>query len=825
MKKIVDTMPSIEVFRSSNDNHGVDEISEQLKTTTIHCDPKSDLRPEGEETKKKSTDDLREIKKCEAIRKEKDDLLEEGKEAHEESDQSQESKELDSERKDEEAEITAEKKKNEDDDIKGNQKFNVGDECRKIWAKICPDADYERNKTLKATFSQMLRKAISSNRNAEKVKESVSEPRSLRASYEDTSDDDIEQLAARGPGQTNYQQSGYAQNFIPSPGHPQPMASPPHESMSMPVMMDVRNTGMQMDLYWDQNSDLNNPVSPPFGSYPRDTSCDYSVSSNSPQSISDDLTNIPTVIAKGMQVIVPGQLHPDQNVQELLSTWGEHTATRDFDEQVWPSDPSSPSSYQGNPPSVSSSDLDSVFNSPASSPYNPAMSPSSGSTGSAVHSPAAVPITNAQWCANNSPAATQYNNSTPDMTISTSNSMNFGHVQVRSSIGSSGCYSGAVEDKVASINRIKMELMNHEKSNQATSSLPPINNFLHRPPHRVHPYPPRQQSQPSFRGRQCELYQQPDNIIARKDVQLSDVTITHSEYQNSSIQAAPVQNDWYRRAQNMTREELLKRDRSDPYEGEDILQKLILHQYVEGSVAVINRMRSLNLSLDGTNDQKQSALLMAVINNMPLVVQHLVNCGVDVNAGDNKGTFPIHYAATHGFVAIIHAMCRGRPPVNLDRLDFKGKTPLMCAVEAHGTQQVFYEGATEVVHQVNNIEMVLTLMQYGAQPTTQDASSGKTALHYAIADMKYDMIKLILEEDRSLQVARVPMSDGNTPMHLAVALRCDQGMKCSIINYLVSKGADIAAQNVEKVKPTDLVTDGHTEVRNCLERYSRNRRR
>lgn len=86
---------------------------------------------------------------------------------------------------------------------------------------------------------------------------------------------------------------------------------------------------------------------------------------------------------------------------------------------------------------------------------------------------------------------------------------------------------------------------------------------------------------------------------------------------------------------------------------------------------------------------------------------------------------------------------------------------------------------------------------------SQEGTSGKTALHFAVELRDITSVKLLLGRGANVDTA---MFNGCTPLHLAVGRR-----DASIANILCQSGADTMLRNMEDETALDLA-DGNDDV-------------
>ena len=141
-----------------------------------------------------------------------------------------------------------------------------------------------------------------------------------------------------------------------------------------------------------------------------------------------------------------------------------------------------------------------------------------------------------------------------------------------------------------------------------------------------------------------------------------------------------------------------------------------------------------------------TALLSAVLENHPKIVELLLTHGAPVNSTNSNGFTALHIAAYRGYTEIVKLLLTHGAPVN--STDSNGLTAL---------HMVAYRGYTEIVK---------LLLTHGA-PVNSTDSNGFTALHMAAYRDHTEMVQLLLRH--KTQVDYLTYSLGFTALHIAVS--------------------------------------------------------
>lgn len=96
-----------------------------------------------------------------------------------------------------------------------------------------------------------------------------------------------------------------------------------------------------------------------------------------------------------------------------------------------------------------------------------------------------------------------------------------------------------------------------------------------------------------------------------------------------------------------------------------------------------------------------------------------------------------------------------------------------------------------------------TISSFFLLPSSQEGTSGKTALHLAVELHDKTSVKLLLSRGANVDSA---MFNGCTPLHLAVGRQ-----DAEVANLLCQSGADTMLRNMEDETALDLA-DGNNDV-------------
>ncbi|XP_023723518.1 ankyrin repeat and SOCS box protein 3 isoform X3 [Cryptotermes secundus] len=191
-----------------------------------------------------------------------------------------------------------------------------------------------------------------------------------------------------------------------------------------------------------------------------------------------------------------------------------------------------------------------------------------------------------------------------------------------------------------------------------------------------------------------------------------------------------------------------------------------------------NNIRCLHLLLQKgqqyvnqrTMEGETPLLLACKFQDSTELVQMLLDCGADVNLGDNENHTPLHEACRNGRLSVAKILVAAG--ANVNEMNYNSCTPLHCAVSSFET----------------NATLVKYLISKGADVSIQD-ECGRTSLFLASELQRWNMIK-------HMETALCPVDtrsvDGATALMVAA-----QSGNLKVVEELLKRGAnpDLAAHD------------------------------
>ena len=192
----------------------------------------------------------------------------------------------------------------------------------------------------------------------------------------------------------------------------------------------------------------------------------------------------------------------------------------------------------------------------------------------------------------------------------------------------------------------------------------------------------------------------------------------------------------------------------------------------------------------GEPEDGYTALLWAIVNQDPVMVEALLANGADANIADGWGNTPLMLAATKNNLAFVKSLITHGADASHRR-------------EADGRSALFDAMSEE------NLPMVDFMVSHGADPMIKDAFSANLLMIAADAPsflegVKYCVDKGIGINDRDKY--------GTTAIHYAVRGHSDEGS--ATLTFLIEKGGDVSAK--DGLGKTPLMEAAHAGAQRAI---------
>ncbi|XP_076285725.1 uncharacterized protein LOC143211701 isoform X2 [Lasioglossum baleicum] len=230
--------------------------------------------------------------------------------------------------------------------------------------------------------------------------------------------------------------------------------------------------------------------------------------------------------------------------------------------------------------------------------------------------------------------------------------------------------------------------------------------------------------------------------------------------------------------------ELQRKVRIDSYKGVmyEIKKQKLFEAIGRNNIGDVKELINHGVSIDANNNKGQTPLHYAAKSDKLEVVKYLIEeKGANVNVKDNDGQTPLHSAANSDKLEVVKYLIEEKG-ANVNVKDNDGQTPLHSAAKS------------------DKLEVVKYLVDKGANVNVKD-NDGQTPLHSAAKSDKLEVVKYLIEEKGAN--VNVKDNDGQTPLHSAA----DHG-KLEVVRYLIEqKGANV------NVKDNDGQTPLHSAAK------------
>ncbi|HZK20432.1 MAG TPA: ankyrin repeat domain-containing protein [Treponemataceae bacterium] len=215
-----------------------------------------------------------------------------------------------------------------------------------------------------------------------------------------------------------------------------------------------------------------------------------------------------------------------------------------------------------------------------------------------------------------------------------------------------------------------------------------------------------------------------------------------------------------------------------------------------------------NADINSRDYLGNTALHACISHNADDAILTLIRNGAAINVQNISGKTPLHEAASTGQVALVNILLTNNADINT--ADATGRTPLIDAIQANQIELVkilLKRGASPMIQEMygrnayhaaattENIALITLIRQAGGNPLSRD-SYGETPF-VLVLNSNQDVINAVLGDNINLSD-----SDGNTPIHIAVA----NNASISTLQILLNKKYPVNRRNSIGLTPLALAT-------------------
>ncbi|XP_056301419.1 nuclear factor of kappa light polypeptide gene enhancer in B-cells inhibitor, alpha a [Danio aesculapii] len=163
-------------------------------------------------------------------------------------------------------------------------------------------------------------------------------------------------------------------------------------------------------------------------------------------------------------------------------------------------------------------------------------------------------------------------------------------------------------------------------------------------------------------------------------------------------------------------------------DGDTYLHLAIIHEAEDYAVQIIKQCQN-DPFLNRQNNQRQTALHLAVVTEQPHMVERLLKAGCDPRLVDQSGNTALHIACKRGSLACFSVLTQIQTQHLHSILTFPN-----------------YSGHTCLhIAAINDyLLMVESLVQLGADINAKEQCSGRTSLHLAVDLQNLDLVRMLI---------------------------------------------------------------------------------
>ncbi|XP_045207326.2 serine-rich adhesin for platelets-like [Mercenaria mercenaria] len=205
----------------------------------------------------------------------------------------------------------------------------------------------------------------------------------------------------------------------------------------------------------------------------------------------------------------------------------------------------------------------------------------------------------------------------------------------------------------------------------------------------------------------------------------------------------------------------------------------VVHENTELVKKFIDIMAISGKTVDRFNKLQQTPLHLAVLVNKPEIVSVLLAAGANPNLQDRNGYTCMHISVNKEQPSCVDTLFgESKYPISLNTRDYEGYYPLHSCVE------------------LDNMDMMMSLIAHGADKDCQDGKAGRSVLFYAVEYNRGGMVQYLLDQGATPDLQNYASV---TPMMTAQAASYEDIVAC------LNKALDIGNKYEDSYLPSKKV--------------------
>ena len=192
-------------------------------------------------------------------------------------------------------------------------------------------------------------------------------------------------------------------------------------------------------------------------------------------------------------------------------------------------------------------------------------------------------------------------------------------------------------------------------------------------------------------------------------------------------------------------------------------------------IALVNLFIQNGAKINPSLKTKEAKNLLHQTKSAKLA-EFIIAQGVDVNAKDENGNTPLHFAVSINNNELVNLLIRNQADVNIKNK--KGEAPLNIAIGFDGDYYRLY-----------NPQIAKLLINNGANVNVKNSVGNYSLLHLAVENNDKDFVNYLLDKGADINAKD---SDNSTPLYSKMFVTSDEE-KISLL--LIKRGADICIGN------------------------------